>query len=64
MPSRRIAAFLDGALYRSEDGGPTWAPLEETQRFRTAKGLAVTKDRRLLVIADGSVRFLDLAALK
>jgi photosystem II stability/assembly factor-like uncharacterized protein len=60
---RRIACFSDGAVLISENGGADWKPLENPQRFRVAKAIAVTADRRLLVIADGSVRALELSSL-
>jgi len=60
---RRIACFGDGTLLLSENAGADWAPLETTHRFRTAFAMTVTPDRRLLLVADGSVRILDLATL-
>jgi len=60
---RRIACFADGTLLLSENAGLDWVPLESPPRFRRAVAMAVTSDRRLLLVADGSVRVLDLVSL-
>jgi len=60
---RRIAAFLDGRLEISKDGGRTWSPLGKPGRFADVDGIATGPDRRLHLAADGAVRTLDLATL-
>jgi len=58
---RRIAAFANGLLLRSDDGGTKWRPLA---RFGACQAIGIGTPRRLHVVADGAVRTLDLSKVE
>ncbi len=60
---RAVAAFWDGHMAVSGDGGKTWKPLKPEVPFYNIREMAITARRKLIVAGNGAIHTLDLSKL-